>query len=215
MKNKFFIVIVILFLIIGFIYFNRNSFNNIINLPQTTSTLQVIDEKPTTTRGLLHEPIQDARTRVTKKPFGIKVSPTNSPVSPEKFNGYHTGVDFETRQAEQNIDIPIYAICDGSLLLKKIATGYGGVVVQDCIVDNENVTIIYGHLRLDSVVLKVGEKLVAGDQIGILGKEYSAETSDERKHLHLGIHKGVSINILGYIQNQELLSEWLDVFRYL
>ncbi|NTU99252.1 hypothetical protein HGA64_04600 [Candidatus Falkowbacteria bacterium] len=41
-------------------------------------------------------PISDALSRVTKKPFGIKVSPKNSSVSPERFTGYHTGVDFET-----------------------------------------------------------------------------------------------------------------------
>src|SRR6185295_1702710 len=104
----------------------------------------------------LREPIANALTRVTKKPFGIYITPKTSPVQPEKFMGYHTGVDFETTADEQNIDIPIYAACDGKLLLKKYATGYGGVTVQSCTLDGNPVTLIYGHLRLASVTPNVG-----------------------------------------------------------
>jgi hypothetical protein len=30
-----------------------------------------------------------------KKPFGIYITPENSPVQPENFTGYHTGIDVE------------------------------------------------------------------------------------------------------------------------
>lgn len=166
-------------------------------------------------KDMIAEPIKDAKTRVTKKPFRIKVSPGNSPINPEKFSGYHTGVDFETTASEQNKDVPVYALCNGNLLLKEQATGYGGVAVQKCSLNGQIVTIIYGHLKLQSVKAKVGAKLVAGTQIGILGKGYSQETGGERKHLHLGIHKGASINILGYVKNKADLSGWLDVMKFL
>ncbi|MGE5392302.1 MAG: hypothetical protein ACM3NH_00970 [Candidatus Saccharibacteria bacterium] len=39
-------------------------------------------------------PLADWQERVTKKPFGIFVSPGHSPVDPERFRGYHTGTDF-------------------------------------------------------------------------------------------------------------------------
>ena len=39
------------------------------------------------------EPIGQTEERITKKPFGIKISPENSPISPERFSGYHTGID--------------------------------------------------------------------------------------------------------------------------
>jgi murein DD-endopeptidase MepM/ murein hydrolase activator NlpD len=168
-----------------------------------------------TTKDVIADPISSALSRVTKKPFGIKVSPGHSPVTPEKFSGYHTGVDFETTVAEQNIDVPVYALCDGNLLEKKTATGYGGVVVQKCTLSGQIVTIIYGHLKLSSVSAKIGAKLQAGTQIGILGKAYSTETDGERKHLHLGIHKGSSINILGYVKYKSSLKDWLDVTKYL
>ena len=160
--------------------------------------------------GKISEPIDNALSRVTKKPFGIKVSPKNSPVSPEKFSGYHTGTDFETLPNEQNSVVNIYAVCEGSLLLKKYATGYGGIAVQQCKINNTDVTVIYGHLKLASISAKTGQNLNPGEQIGILGKGYSTETDGERKHLHLGIHIGTSINILGYVQVKSQLTGWLD-----
>ncbi|MDR3642255.1 MAG: M23 family metallopeptidase [Candidatus Doudnabacteria bacterium] len=155
-------------------------------------------------------PISDALSRVTKKPFGLYVSPGHSPVSPEKFTGYHTGTDFETTAAEKNIDVPIFAICSGKLLLKKWASGYGGVAVESCTIDNQPVTIIYGHLRESSISPAIGQAINTGDKIAVLGTGYSQETDGERKHLHLGIHKGSAINILGYVQNASNLSAWND-----
>src|SRR5581483_11051048 len=142
----------------------------------------------------LTDPISNAVSRVTKKTFGLYVSPGHSPISPERFTGYHTGVDFETTPDEQNIDVPIYAACDGKLLLKKYASGYGGVAVQSCKLNNSDVTLIYGHLRESSIHPNVGDNLTAGQQIAVLGTAYSTETDGERKHLHFGIHKGTSIN---------------------
>ncbi len=155
-------------------------------------------------------PISNAASRTTKKTFGLKVSPSNSPVSPEKFSGYHTGTDFETTPAEQNSDVQITAVCDGKLLLKKYATGYGGVAVQSCTYNNQPITIIYGHLRFSSIAPNIGSELKQGDFIALLGTGYSTETDGERKHLHLGIHKGASINILGYVQKQSDLKNWYD-----
>ncbi len=160
-------------------------------------------------------PINNASSRITKKTFGLYVTPKNSPVQPEKFTGYHTGVDFETTKDEQDVDVKIFAACNGKLLMKKYATGYGGMAVQSCKLDGNDVTIIYGHLRLASITPKVGDELQAGDELAVLGTGYSTETDGERKHLHFGIHKGTSINILGYVQKENLLSDWLDAEQYL
>ncbi len=163
----------------------------------------------------LTPPISSALARVTKKPFGIKVSPGNSPISPERFSGYHTGVDFETYPDEQNTDVPISAACTGKLIYKNYVSGYGGVAIESCTLENQPVTIIYGHLKLASINIKTGQQLNAGDKIGNLGQGYSSETDGERKHLHLGIHKGTSISLLGYVQNQLDLNNWLDATKYL
>jgi len=160
-------------------------------------------------------PLNPWADRVSKKPFGIYITPDRSPVSPERFFGYHAGVDFEIFPDEQNIDVSIYAICSGPLLVKEWASGYGGLAVQACKLDSYDITVIYGHLKLVSIAVKIGQQISAGDKIGFLGEGHSNETDSERKHLHLGIHRGDSINIRGYVQKPDELSMWLDITNYL
>jgi len=159
-------------------------------------------------------PLNRANERVTKKYFGLFITPQTSPIQPEYFRGYHTGTDFEIFPGEENIEVPVKAVCSGKLLLKKTATGYGGVAVEACDLNGEPITVVYGHFKLISIARNIGDKINAGDTLGILGQGYSVETSGERKHLHLGFRKGNSINILGYVQNQAELSGWLDSCLY-
>jgi len=204
------VILVITILIIGvvvfFVYQNKTA---LAPSPSASST-----SSPQASLGQVASSIFDS-SRITKKPFGIYITPQNSSVQPEKFTGYHTGVDFETTPAEANIDMAVPAFCDGKLLEKKYATGYGGVAVQSCALGGQTVTVIYGHLKLASVIPIVGQTLKRGDLLGILGKGYSTETDGERKHLHLGIHIGSTINILGYVQKQPDLSGWLDPAQFL
>jgi hypothetical protein len=176
------------------------------NLPQPSS----LEDNPE----INFSPLERSQERISKKPFGIRVSPSNSPVSPEKFSGYHTGVDFEVFPEELEADTPIKAVCSGEILEKRTASGYGGILVQKCQIDEEPVSIIYGHLNLQSVSKKTGEDLSAGETVGLLGKDKSAETGYERKHLHLGIKKGSIVNIAGYVQSRDQLSGWIDPCRY-
>ncbi len=177
--------------------------------PEETSSQSTSPSIPEKVNDSIYDP-----SRITKKLFGTYVTPQNSPVQPERFSGYHTGVDCETTPAEADIDIPVPAFCDGKLLVGRTAAGYGGVAVQSCILKGRAVTIIYGHLKISSIIA-VGTVLKKGDKIGILGKGYSEETSGERKHLHFGIHRGAKINILGYVQKQSDLSVWLDPVQFL
>ncbi|MEJ0021866.1 MAG: M23 family metallopeptidase [Candidatus Doudnabacteria bacterium] len=163
----------------------------------------------------LSMPISAGLSRVTKKPYGLFVTPQTSPVPDDIFTGYHTGIDFETTPAEQNTDVTITAACDGTVLLKEWATGYGGVFVQSCKLDGQDVTVIYGHLNLDSITPIVGQTITAGDKIGNLGQGFTHETDGRRMHLHFDIHKGTEINILGYVPNQSDLTNWLDPMKYL
>lgn len=160
-------------------------------------------------------PLNRAVQRVTKKPYGIHISPTRSPVNPEKFTGIHTGTDFETFPEEVDTDVPVTAICSGPLLRKQQARGYGGMVVQACSLNNNPITVVYGHLQLASINWVVGDQLAQGTTLGILGKGYSPETDGERKHLHLGVHTGAQVVTNGYIANQADLDNWLDVMQYI
>ena len=199
--------------------FQATSGQNILsfNTPSASSTPSPTQalETPGHSQKLIFEPIENALARITKKPFGIKISPEDSPVLPEKFSGYHTGVDFETFADEQTADIPIFAICAGKLVLKKYASGYGGVAAQSCQIENQDVMVVYGHLQLSSISAKISQAINVGSQIGVLGTGYSTQTDNERKHLHLGIHKGKNIFLLGYVQSQRELDGWFDITKFL
>jgi hypothetical protein len=166
-------------------------------------------------RGTFGSPIARARERVLKKPFGMYITPETSPVENDRFTGYHVGVDFETFASEQDADVPVFAICDGPVLLKTMAKGYGGLLVQECDLADRKVQIIYGHVLLESVTAIAGQELQAGERIASLGRGYTEETDGARKHLHLGIHDGERINVRGYVKEQGDETDWLDAMNYI
>lgn len=155
-------------------------------------------------------PLTRSSERVTKKPFGIYIDRATSPVQPERFVGYHTGTDFEVFPDEAVTEVVVVAICAGEVMAKRMASGYGGLLVTRCTIDGQRVTAIYGHLLLSSISVKVGEKIATGERVGVLGAAGSRDTDGERKHLHLSIHLGDAVNILGYAANEKDLSRWLN-----
>lgn len=204
------------FIVVGFVYFSSGEKDDAVvseTDAQEEKTLQkeeVILEEDVSENPSIGVPLDQAKERVTKKPFGIRIDQETSPVQPERFSGYHTGVDFETFPSEAMTDVAVRAICSGEVLAKRRASGYGGVLVTSCTLDDQEVTVIYGHLRLTSIARAVGERVEFGDQIGVLGTGGSSETDGERKHLHLSIHRGAMPNILGYVSLRSDLSRWLD-----
>ncbi|MFH1207887.1 MAG: M23 family metallopeptidase [Patescibacteria group bacterium] len=160
-------------------------------------------------------PISDALSHIAKKPFGIFITPKNSPVQPERFTGYHTGVDFETMPSEANTEVGISAACAGVIRVRQWVSGYGGVLVQDCVINGQTVTVLYGHMNIDSVTTAAGQTLKQGDFIGNLGQGNTQQTDGERKHLHIAIHVGELINYKGYVSSQDQLKSWLDPQKYL
>lgn len=159
---------------------------------------------PTPKREVI-EPIAEFKARITKKSFGTYVTPQNSPVSPERFTGYHVAVDIE--YADVTSDIPVVAIADGTVVASRTADGYGGVMVIQHRLGDQIIYAVYGHLR-PSTMLTNGTQVTQGRQIGLLGTAYSEETDGERRHLHFGISKANSIT--GYIANKSSLSSWID-----
>ncbi|MDD3498522.1 MAG: M23 family metallopeptidase [Candidatus Moranbacteria bacterium] len=177
-----------------------------------SETSEAENEKNSAPRenGNLSAPMDNAQKRITKKTFGMFVSPETSPVKDDKFRGFHTGADFEVFEKEIEAEVPIKAVCSGILALKKIASGYGGVAVQKCEIDGKAATIIYGHMDPGSIGFEKGDEIKAGEIVGNLGDNKSAETDGARKHLHLGIHKGENINIKGYVDSEEKTADWID-----
>lgn len=155
-------------------------------------------------------PLDNPRERIHKKHFGLYVDPKNSPVFPERFSGYHTGVDFEIFPGEENENVEVRALCSGEIFSLKTVNGYGGVIFQKCLYKEQSIMILYGHIERKSIRFFVGDKVEVGSVLGFLGEGGTEETDGERKHLHLGIVKGNKENVLGYVSSEELLDQWID-----
>ena len=158
------------------------------------------------------EPINEFEDRIIKKPFGIYITPGNSPISPERFRGYHTGVDVE--YDDINEEVPVRSIADGEVILSKYINGYGGFIAIKHFIDRETILSLYGHMDPISLV-RLSKKVSINEIIGYLGNDKSEETDGERKHLHFGIIKGDEIDVRGYVQSEIDLNKWHDPQEYL
>jgi murein DD-endopeptidase MepM/ murein hydrolase activator NlpD len=199
------LILVIGLLIVYFFYSKANRKNS--TTPQTTPAAQPPSAPEAQPQNQLAEPIADFKNRITKKPFGIYITPQNSPVQPERFTGWHTADDVEYQDITQ--DVPVYALADGKIVLSKTASGYGGVFMIDFKLDSAEHTAIYGHIRPSSLP-QVGQEVKKGEQIALLGTGYSSETDGERRHLHFGILSDNRLDIKGYVENKSELSGWID-----
>jgi murein DD-endopeptidase MepM/ murein hydrolase activator NlpD len=213
---SFLVIFLVLFAAFLFLVFRDTTEPLISKKPMTTlpTTKKQPKESPSTTptpqQADLYSPIDNWENRITKKSFGTYVTPQKSPVQPERFTGYHTAIDFETLSSEQNKSVPVFSICMGEVIFKGDVNGYGGLIIQSCTINKSSVTVLYGHVSLASIQKNKGDTLKFGEQIGFLGRGFSTETDGERKHLHLGIYKGNTINFLGYVSSKEQLNNWIN-----
>lgn len=154
-------------------------------------------------------PIAEFKKRITKKPFGIYITPQNSPIQPERFSGYHTGVDVEYGDVDG--EVPVFAISDGQIVLAKWVSGYGNTLVLKTTIEKEILFVVYGHLDQQSFSQNVQVK--RGEKIGILGESKTQATDFERKHLHLAIVKN-KLDLAGYVKTKEELNQWYDLLDF-
>ncbi len=168
-------------------------------------------------------PIAEFADRITKKPFGIHITPATSPVQPERFSGYHTGVDVEYADptspsgsdgASPTADVPVFAVVDATVVQASAVSGYGGLLVLKGSIDGQSKFFLYGHVRTSSLPA-VGSSVKQGDQVGVLGSP-GAETDGERKHLHFTVSTKEPLDIRGYVQSKSELTAWqnpLDLIK--
>ena len=185
-------------------------FNN--TLPKNNSKIIETESSQNSSFAL---PMDNAMDRITKKYFARYIEKGNSPVENDRFHGYHVGTDFEVTQDELDIETPVYAICDGQLLFKQFAKGYGGMIAQRCELNHDPVTVVYGHLDLETIKIQSGEFIQKGQTIAMLGDDHSKETDGVRKHLHLGVRKGTEFDIRGYVQDKNEIDNWIDPVKYM
>lgn len=150
-------------------------------------------------------PIDSYTTNRTVKVFGQYIAPDSG----DRFSGYHTGDDVEV--TDLAAVVPVYAITNATVVQKQTVSSYGGVVVLEFVDAGITYHALYGHLNIDSVIVVVGDSVVGGTQLGVLGDDQSDQTDGERKHLHFGIYPYSGTELYaGYVENDADLTNWVN-----
>ena len=145
-------------------------------------------------------PIDDYELRRSYKGFGEYIE--------DRFTGYHIGDDIE--YVDVTDDVPVYAMADGTISYLDSVWGYGGLLMIEHVIDDVTYQALYGHIDLRSVPYGVGDAVVAGEKVAILGEPHEGETSGERKHLHFGLYKGTDIRFQGYASTTSEVEDWVN-----
>ncbi|WP_431954343.1 peptidoglycan DD-metalloendopeptidase family protein [Nocardia lijiangensis] len=97
-------------------------------------------------------------------------------------NGGHRGVDMAATDGT-----PIFSVADGRVVAAGPASGFGNWIVVDSVDTNgRSYSAVYGHMWDHGVLVRVGETVRAGQQIGAVGS--AGESSGP--HLHFEIVPG-------------------------
>lgn len=101
---------------------------------------------------------------------------------------FHSGIDIST---SKQVNIPVYAISSGTVVLAKWYGGYGNAVVID---HGSGLSTLYGHNN--KLLVKAGDKVEAGTKIALSG----STGRSTGPHVHFGVMKN---------------GEWVDPSPYL
>lgn len=125
---------------------------------------------------IFSNPLEDTY-RITSK-YGYRNHPVH--IGKRLFHGGIDQVDDKRRKVD------VHVIADGTVrLVENKKTGYGKHVIVTHFINGKKYESNYAHL--DSISVKVGQKLKQGEKLGVLG---SSGTSTGN-HLHLGINSPV------------------------
>lgn len=93
----------------------------------------------------------------------------------------HKGVDIAGP-----LNTALFAARDGKVVQSGPASGFGNWIVIQHDVDGQRVDTVYGHMYNDGLLVKVGDQVKAGQQIGKMGNNGQSTGS----HLHFEIWNG-------------------------
>lgn len=97
-----------------------------------------------------------------------------------RWGSFHAGLDFAAP-----IGTPIYAAADGVVVEGRErynVSGFGSWIWLDC-QDSVGKDFIYGHVKHDGIMVKAGDRVRAGQQIGVVGNEGQSTGA----HLHFEV----------------------------
>ncbi len=166
----------------------------------------------------LHEPVADGNApcgRVDLFDFPLDPPHADSAtrgggdfgVYRQRYDKYHAGEDWGFSRGGSNLGKPVYSIGHG-LVTYAEPLGWGRdqgvVIVRHTYEDGRTVLSFYGHLEPDSIVLRAGECVTRGQQVGTIGKPRGAPHLHFEVRTHLPYTPGG-----GYWAEDPTLAGWL------
>lgn len=104
--------------------------------------------------------------------FGSRVDPITG-----KMGAFHAGIDIST---SGQVNIPVYAMSSGTVVLSKWYGGYGNAIVID---HGSGLSTLYGHNN--KLLVIAGQKVQAGQKIALSG----STGRSTGPHVHFGVMK--------------------------
>ncbi|MFC7959127.1 peptidoglycan DD-metalloendopeptidase family protein [Rhodococcoides kroppenstedtii] len=114
------------------------------------------------------------------KPMKTSDGQVTSPFG-ARWGTQHNGMDIAGP-----VGAPIYAYADGVVSKAGPASGFGNWIVLDHNIDGRLVSTVYGHMFADGVLVKVGDRVTAGQHIANEGNDGQSTGA----HLHFEYHPG-------------------------
>ena len=119
-------------------------------------------------------------------------------------NSFHGGLDMGTGQ----VPTPVYSVLEGTVdraEWRNNSLGYHVTIRHGPVIDGgQTLYTVYGHLEPGSIRVSSGQKVQAGEMLGIMGGSgNSRSNNDYVKHLHFETHVGGEWG--NYKQNPRLL----------
>lgn len=108
-----------------------------------------------------------------------------------RWGSEHRGIDLVPPEP---LGKPIFAARDGEVIAAGPADGFGNwIVIKHDDVDGKRYDTVYGHMASDGVLVSVGQKVTAGQEIGKIGNEGQSTGA----HLHFEIWENGHTNFAG------------------
>lgn len=115
----------------------------------------------------------------------------------------HPGVDIAGNDTVNTVGQPVFAAFDGRVVAAGPSVEYGNWIVLEHKVKDQTMSTVYGYMNNDGILVRAGDTVKAGQEIGRIGNKGSGS----RPYLYFELWRGQTLNNGTRIDPTEILSK--------
>lgn len=115
----------------------------------------------------------------------------------------HEGVNIADKNSTATIGQPIFAVYDGRVVAAGPSLNYGNWIVLEHQVKNQTMSTVYAYMNNDGVLVRAGDTVKAGQEIGRIG----TNGSGNRPYLYFELWQGQALNNGTRVDPTEILNK--------